>query len=203
MSGRDNRGFPPLPPVAAGRGRPQARISRRGPAWCRRPNARSGPGRCRWNWCPRARSSSGCGPAGPASRGSTRPPLFSAAGWGKPELRQFLFDYAVRTRAELAAAGKEAVSSRTRWRLPADHPDALPLAADDGAIRVLNSPAAVLVVVAGAGNAGVSAVVETFGPRGGPPPVTRVSFGAPLCRRRTNGWPARRRRATARTRPPR
>ena len=69
------------------------------------------------------------------------------------------------------------MSSRTRWRLPADHPDALPLAADDGAVRVLNSPAAVLVVVAGAGNAGVSAVVETFGPRGGPPPVTRVSPG--------------------------
>ena len=72
------------------------------------------------------------------------------------------------------AAGKEAVSSRTRWRLPADHPDALPLDAGDGAVRVLNSPAAVQVVVAGAGNAGVSAVVETFGPRGGPPPVTRV-----------------------------
>ena len=39
----------------------------------------------------------------------------------------------------------------------------------NGAVRVLNSPAAVLVVVAGAGNAGVSAVVETFGPRGGLP----------------------------------
>jgi hypothetical protein len=36
----------------------------------------------------------------------------------------------------------------------------------------------VLVVVAGAGNAGVSAVVETFGARGGPPPVVRV--GGPL-----------------------
>ena len=102
--------------------------------------------------------------------------LFSAAGWDKSELRQFLFDHAVRTRGELAAAGKEAVSSRTRWRLPADHPDALPLAAEEDAVRVLNSPAAVLVVVAGAGNAGVSAVVETFGPRGGPPPVTRVRW---------------------------
>jgi hypothetical protein len=100
--------------------------------------------------------------------------LFSAAGWGRSDLRQFLFDHAARTRAELAAAGKEAVSSRTRWRLPADHPDALPLDSHDGVVRVLNSPAAVLVVVAGAGNAGVSAVVETFGPRGGPPPVTRV-----------------------------
>jgi hypothetical protein len=89
---------------------------------------------------------------------------------------QFLFDHAVRTRAELAAAGTEAVSSRTRWRLPADHPDALPLAPEDGAVHVLNSPAAVLVVVAGAGNAGVSAVVEKFGPRGGPHPVTQVRF---------------------------
>lgn len=104
--------------------------------------------------------------------------LFSAAGWAKSDLRQFLYDHAVRTWAELAAAGKEAVSSRTRWRLPADHPDALPLAAADGPVRVLNSPAAVLVLVAGAGNAGVSAVVETFGPRGGAPPVTRVSFPA-------------------------
>ena len=48
--------------------------------------------------------------------------LERAIGWGKSDLRQFLFDHAVRTREELAAAGKEAVSSRTRWRLPADHP---------------------------------------------------------------------------------
>jgi len=48
------------------------------------------------------------------------------------------------------------------------------LAAEDSPVRVLNSPAAVLVVVAGAGNAGVSAVVETFGRRGSPSPVTQV-----------------------------
>ncbi len=103
--------------------------------------------------------------------------LFSAAGWAKSDVRQFLYDHAVLTQAELAAAGKEALSSRTRWRLPADHPDALPLSATsgDGAVRVLNSPGAVLMIVAGAGNAGVSAVVETFGPRGGPPPVVRVA----------------------------
>jgi hypothetical protein len=34
---------------------------------------------------------------------------------------------------------------------------------------------AVLVAVAGANNAGVSAVIETFGPRGGPPPVVKVA----------------------------
>ena len=39
---------------------------------------------------------------------------------------------------------------------------------------MLTSPEAVLVVVAGAGNAGVSAVVETFGPAGRPAPVVRV-----------------------------
>src|SRR5271169_5763189 len=94
--------------------------------------------------------------------------LFSMADWGKSDLRKFLFDHAVRSQAELAAAGKEAVSSRTRWRLLADHPDVLPLAAEDDAVRVLNSPAAVLVVVTGAGNAGVSAVVETFGAAGRP-----------------------------------
>jgi len=103
--------------------------------------------------------------------------LFASAGWSKPDIAQSMYDHAVRTGAELAAAGKEAVSSRTRWRLPADHPDALPVALD-GPVRVLNSPAAVLVVVAGAGNAGVSAVVETFGPRGGPPPVTRIAPSA-------------------------
>jgi hypothetical protein len=104
--------------------------------------------------------------------------LFSRAGWSKDDIKQFLYDHAACSRAELAAAGKEAVSSRTRWRLPADHPDALPLEGGDGPVRVLNSPGAVLVVVAGAGNAGVSAVVETFGPRGGPPPMTRIDSAA-------------------------
>jgi hypothetical protein len=108
--------------------------------------------------------------------------LFAREGWGKPILSQFIYDHAVRSRAELAAVGKDAVSRQTRWRLPADHPDAMPDRAqaegDTGPVRVLNSPAAVLVVVAGANNAGVSAVVETFGPRGGPPPVVRVAGGS-------------------------
>jgi hypothetical protein len=37
---------------------------------------------------------------------------------------------------------------------------------------------AVLVAVAGANNAGVSAVIETFGPRGGPPAVVRIPAGS-------------------------
>ena len=108
--------------------------------------------------------------------------LFARGGWDKPSLSQFIYDHAVRSRAELAAVGKDAISRQTRWRLPADHPDAMPDRAqaegDTGPVRVLNSPGAVLVVVAGANNAGVSAVVDTFGPRGGPPPVVRVADGS-------------------------
>ena len=106
--------------------------------------------------------------------------LFGRAGWGKADLSQFLYDHAVRSRAELAAVGKDAIARQTRWRLPADHPDAVPdRGRGDGSpdVRVLNSPGAVLVVVAGANNTGVSAVVETFGPRGGPPPVVPVASG--------------------------
>jgi hypothetical protein len=105
--------------------------------------------------------------------------LFGRAGWDKASLSQFIYDHAVRTRAELAAVGKDAIARQTRWRLPADHPDAMPDQAQAGdtpdVVRVLNSPGAVLVAVAGANNSGVSAVVETFGPRGGPPPVVRVA----------------------------
>ena len=46
-------------------------------------------------------------------------------------------------------------------------------------VPVLNSPEALLVTVAGAQNAGVSAVAETFGPRGGPPAIARIP-DAPL-----------------------
>jgi hypothetical protein len=99
--------------------------------------------------------------------------LFADAGWTKADLARFVYDNAVVPREVLARVGKEAVSSKTRWRVPADHPEAVPDDAGDE-VRVLNSPAAVLVVVAGAHNAGVSAVVETFGPRGGPPAIARV-----------------------------
>jgi hypothetical protein len=103
--------------------------------------------------------------------------VFGGAGWSKADLQQFIYDHAVRTRAELAAVGKDAVSRHTRWRLPASHPDAAPAEAGGGPdpVRTLNAPAAVLVMVAGARNAGVSTVIETFGPRGGPPPVTRIT----------------------------
>jgi hypothetical protein len=41
-------------------------------------------------------------------------------------------------------------------------------------VSVLNSEQAVQIVVAGAHNSGVSAVIETFGPRGGPPAIAPI-----------------------------
>jgi hypothetical protein len=107
--------------------------------------------------------------------------VFARAGWSRQDLRQFVYEHAGRTREELAAVGKDAVSGSTRWRLPADHPEAVPDRHTEegrqGLVRALNSPEALLVVVAGANNAGVSAVVETFGPRGGPPAISRIETG--------------------------
>jgi hypothetical protein len=104
--------------------------------------------------------------------------VFARAGWSRQDLRQFVYEHAGRTREELAAVGKDAVSGSTRWRLPADHPEAVPDRHTEegrhGLVRALNAPEALLVVVAGANNAGVSAVVETFGPRGGPPAVSLI-----------------------------
>jgi hypothetical protein len=104
--------------------------------------------------------------------------VFARSGWNKSDVQQFVYDNAARTREELVAVGKDAVSGSTRWRLPADHPEAVPDRHTEqgltGPVRVLNSPEALLVVVAGANNAGVSAVAETFGPRGGPPAVTAI-----------------------------
>jgi hypothetical protein len=108
--------------------------------------------------------------------------VFDRAGWSKSDVRQFIVDNARMSRDRLAAAGKDAFSRRTRWRLPKDHPDALPkeeslaeeVDLEGDSVRLINSPGAVVVTVAGANNAGVSAIVESFGPRGGPPAVTRI-----------------------------
>ena len=105
--------------------------------------------------------------------------LFARAGWSKSDVRRSLYENALVSRDKLAAVGKDAVSRESRWRLPSGHPDAIPDQAtadggDPGAVPVLNSPAALVIVVAGAGNAGLSTILETLGPRGGPPAVTRV-----------------------------
>jgi hypothetical protein len=101
--------------------------------------------------------------------------LFARAGWSKDDLRRFVYQHAVNSRSALAAVGKDAVSGKSRWRLSSQHPEAVPdSAADAEQVRVLGSEQALQIVVAGAHNAGVSAVIETFGPRGGPPAIALV-----------------------------
>lgn len=104
--------------------------------------------------------------------------LFARAGWTKADLRRFVYEHAVNRRATLAAVGKDAVSSKTRWRVPGSHPEAIADTASErgpgGDVPVLNGEGALQIIVAGAPNAGVSAVVETFGPRGGTPSIAAV-----------------------------
>ena len=103
--------------------------------------------------------------------------LLADAGWSKRDVSTFLYEQSFLARAELDRAGKGAVSRTSRWRVPQDHPDAEVDAGSDpdrDGVHALTSPDAVLVVVAGASNSGVSAVVETFGPRGGRPAITPV-----------------------------
>ena len=106
--------------------------------------------------------------------------LLAGQGFDKPAIRRFLFEEAVLSRDELDRVGKTAVSRTTSWRLPTDHPEAVP---DDGidqatgSFHVLTSPDAVQIVVAGASNSGVSAVVDTFGPRGDRPPLVPLTSG--------------------------
>ena len=92
--------------------------------------------------------------------------LFANAGWSKDDLRTFIFENATRTREELTRVGKDALSNKSRWRLPAAHPDSTPDTASGtdtpDVIRVLSHPTSVQIVVAGADNAGVSAIVEVF-----------------------------------------
>jgi hypothetical protein len=104
--------------------------------------------------------------------------LFARAGWSKDDLRRFVYEHASNTRETLAAAGKDAVSGKTRWRLSSAHSEAVPDSTREaGLVKVLGSEQALQIVVAGAHNAGVSAVIETFGPRGEPPAIALVESG--------------------------
>lgn len=121
-------------------------------------------------------TTSGCVVLGPEHAA-----LLANAGWSKRDVQQFLFEQAVSSQDELDRVGKGAVSTVTKWRLATDHPDAAPHEGprrDDGAVHALNSPEAVLVVVAGAANAGVSSVIETFGPRGDAPAIAPIGGAA-------------------------
>ena len=103
--------------------------------------------------------------------------LLDKAGWTKQDLRQAVVEHGFRTYRQLAAAGKEAIAGGTGWRLPADHPDAIALEAPedlDTHVQVMKGLDSVQIVVAGAPNAGVSSVVETFGAWDRPPAVVKV-----------------------------
>lgn len=92
--------------------------------------------------------------------------VFASAGWSKDDLRRFVFEHAVRSRDELVAVGKDALSHKSRWRLSSEHPDSMrdTASATDtpDTVHLLSHPTSIQVVVAGADNAGVSAVVEIF-----------------------------------------
>jgi hypothetical protein len=101
--------------------------------------------------------------------------LFARAGWSKDEVRRFVYEHADNSRATLAAVGKDAVSGKTRWRLPSAHAEAVPDSTGGAdVVKVLGSEQALQIIVAGAHNAGVSAVIETFGPRPDPPAIAPV-----------------------------
>ena len=92
--------------------------------------------------------------------------LFDKHGWSKTDVRQAIVDHGFRTYRDLAASGKEAIAHGTGWRLPADHPDAIPQEVPenlDTQVQLIKSIESVRIVVAGAPNAGVSSIVETFG----------------------------------------
>jgi hypothetical protein len=92
--------------------------------------------------------------------------VFASAGWSKDDLRNYVFEHAVLRRADLVAVGKDALSHKTRWRLSSQHPDSMPDTAsaseEADVVRVLSHPSSIQIMVAGANNAGVSAVVEVF-----------------------------------------
>jgi hypothetical protein len=103
--------------------------------------------------------------------------MFDKYGWSKTDVRQAIADAGWRTYRDLQAAGKEAIAAGTGWRLPANHPDAIPQETPqdpDAPVQLIKGIHAVQLVVAGAPNAGVSSVVETFSFADRPPPVVKV-----------------------------
>jgi len=97
--------------------------------------------------------------------------LVASQGWSKSAVKDFLAEQAVCSRESLERAGKIGVSRDMRWLVPGDHPDAIPgehpafeLRGEANEVhRVLGSSDDVVVVVAGASNAGVSTVIDLMG----------------------------------------
>lgn len=100
--------------------------------------------------------------------------VFGDANWSKADIRSYIFDHATRTIPELNHVGKGAISRRTRWRVPQDHPDAILPEDPSQPHPVLKNVDAIDILVAGADNAGVSTIVENFGPSARPLPFVKV-----------------------------
>ena len=101
--------------------------------------------------------------------------MLASHGWGKPQVREYLAEHAVCTREAMERAGKIGVSRDMHWLVPAGHPDALAGAepkferrGGTDVHRVLSSPDDVVIVVAGAANAGVSTVIDLMGAASSP-----------------------------------
>jgi hypothetical protein len=103
--------------------------------------------------------------------------IFDKHGWSKADVKAAIAEQGWRSYRDLARTGKEAVAGGTGWRLPANHPDAAPQETPDDPhtpVQLIGSPDAVHIVVAGAPNAGVSSIVETFGPFDRAPAIAKV-----------------------------
>jgi hypothetical protein len=103
--------------------------------------------------------------------------LFDRHGWSKDDVRAAIVAASTRTYRDLAASGKEAIAGGTGWRLPLDHPDALPQEVPDDLdtpVQMMKDLNSVQIVVAGAPNAGVSSIVEAFSGWDRPPSLVKV-----------------------------
>ena len=103
--------------------------------------------------------------------------IFDKHGWSKADVKAAIAEQGWRSYRDLARTGKEAIAGGTGWRLPANHPDAEPQETPDdpnAPVQLIASPDAVHIVVAGAPNAGVSSIVETFGPFDRAPAIAKV-----------------------------
>ncbi|HEU0166244.1 MAG TPA: hypothetical protein VFS62_00600 [Chloroflexota bacterium] len=108
--------------------------------------------------------------------------LLASRGWSKERVRQFLFEHCGRRLGELRRMGKgefeELIGTPGEYRLVDESHRPMPGAAtlpDDHFVRFCGATDDILLVVAGANNAGVSTVVPGLGTREGPPfPIAPV-----------------------------
>ena len=100
--------------------------------------------------------------------------VLAEGGWTKRAIQEFLFEHTTRTPAELDRVGKGAQSSSTRWQVPVEHPDAIDVAGDRRPEHMVVSPETIYVVVAGAANAGISTILETYTIDRDRPPIVRI-----------------------------